>query len=133
MGIVVPRSLRTLLLALLALTGPLRPASATYSVPVPSQLILTVRETAGIARSGEVIRSGVPVPRSLNLRGTGSLAVVDAAGNAVPAQFQVTARWNAALSDACAPIQWLLVIFPASVSANGSATYRVVTNGSVAN
>src|SRR5215210_4045606 len=133
MGIVVPRSLRTLLLALLALTGPLRPASATYTVPVPSQLILTVRETAGIARSGEVIRSGVPIPRSLNLRGTGSFAVVDAAGKAVPADFQITARWNAPLADTTAPIQWILVTFPASVSANGSTTFRVVTNGSVVN
>jgi hypothetical protein len=137
MNIFLPRptcATRTLLLALLALTTILStPTYAGYSVPVPSQLLLTVRETAGIARSGEVVRSGVPIPRSLNLRGTGSLAVVDAAGKAVPADFQVTARWNAALSDASAPIQWLLVIFPASVPANGSATYRVVTNGAVAN
>ncbi|MFP5289196.1 MAG: hypothetical protein ACLGI9_25900, partial [Thermoanaerobaculia bacterium] len=136
MSIVVPRPsrvTRTLLFALLALTGPLRPASATYSAPVPSQLVLTVRETAGIARSGEVVRSGVPMPRSLNVRGTGSLAVVDSSGNAVPADFQVTARWNAPLSDTTAPIQWLLVTFPASVTANGSATFRLVTDGSVAN
>src|SRR5688572_10902561 len=102
MSISVPslsRASRTLLLALLALTGPLRPASAAYTVPVPSQLVLTVRETAGIARSGEVVRSGVPIPRSLNLRSTGPLAVVDAAGKAVPADFQVTARWNAGLSE----------------------------------
>ena len=133
MGIVVSRSSRATCILLLALTGLLGPASATYNVPVPSQLLLTVRETAGIARSGEVVRSGVPIPRSLNLRGTGSLAVVDAAGKAVPADFQVTARWNAGLSDATAPIQWLLVTFPASVAANGSATFRIVTNGTVAN
>ena len=137
MSILVPspsRATRTLLfLALLALTGPLRPASAAYTVPVPSQLILTVRETAGIARSGEVVRSGVPIPRSLNLRATSSLAIVDAAGTAVPADFQITARWNAGLADAAAPIQWLLVTFPASVSANGSTTFRLVTNGSVPN
>ncbi|HEX5717694.1 MAG TPA: hypothetical protein VF179_16160, partial [Thermoanaerobaculia bacterium] len=137
MGIFVPsllsRASRTLLLALLALTGPLRPASAAYTVPVPSQLILTVRETAAVARSGEVIRSGVPIPRSLNLRGTGTLAVVDAAGKAVPADFQITARWNAPLTNTAAPIQWLLVTFPASVAANGSATFRVVTDGSVLN
>ena len=130
---ILSRATRTLLLALLAIAWPQWPALAAYSVPVPSQLILTVRETAGVARSGEVVRSGVPVPRSLNLRGTGPLAVVDAAGRAVPADFQVTARWNAALSDTAAPIQWLLVTFPASVAANGSAAYRVVTNGSVVN
>jgi hypothetical protein len=124
---------RTLLLALLALTGPLRPAFATYSAPVPTQLILTVRETAGISRSGEVIRSGVPIPRILNLRSTSTFAVVDSAGKPVPADFQITARWNAALADTTAPIQWILVTFPASVAANGTTTFRVFTNGSVAN
>jgi hypothetical protein len=130
----LPRATRTLLLTLLALaTGPLTQPVSAYSVPVPSQLLLTVRETAGIARTGEVLRSGVPLPRSLNLRGTGSFAVVDAAGKAVPADFEITARWNAPLADASAPIQWMLVTFPATVPARGSATYRVVLNGSVAN
>jgi hypothetical protein len=117
-------------------TGLARPAfSATISttVPVPSNLMLTVRETAGVARTGEVVRSGVPMPRSLNLRGTGSLAVVDSAGKAVPADFEITARWDAPLADAAAPIQWLLVSFPATVTAGGSAVYRVVLNGTVAN
>jgi len=138
MSIFVPssaRATRALLLTLLALTltGPLRPASAAYTVPVPNQLILTVRETAGVARSGEVIRSGVPIPRILNLRSTSTFAVVDSAGNPVPADFQITARWNAALGNTAAPIQWVLVTFPASVAANGTTTYRVFTNGSVTN
>ncbi len=107
--------------------------SAAYNPQVPSSLVLTVRETAGIARDGEVIRSGVPMPRSLNLRGTASLALVDAGGTPVPAEFEVTARWNAPKNDANAPIQWLLVTFPASVGPRATTTYRVVTNGSVAN
>jgi hypothetical protein len=137
MSIAVSSSLRsrTLLLALLTLTTGLleRPASADYSASVPSKLMLTVRETAGIERAGEVVRSGIPMPRSLNLRDTGSLAVVDSTGKAVPADFEVTARWDAPLSDTSAPIQWLLVNFPATVPAWSSATYRVVLNGSVAN
>lgn len=137
MSIVVPhltRAARTLLLSLLALAaGPFTAPASADSVPVPSQLVLNVRETAGIARSGEVVRSGIPIPRSLNLVGTAGLAVVDAAGRAVPAEFRVTARWNAGLGNTSAPIQWLLVTFPASVSANGNAAYRLVTNGSVAN
>ena len=108
------------------------PASAA-TMSVPSQLILDVRETAGVARSGEVVRSGVPLPRSLNVLGTGGLAIVDAAGTPVPAEFEVTARWNAGKSDVTAPIQWLLVTFPATVGANQTATYRLVTDGSVAN
>jgi fibronectin type III domain protein len=106
-----------------------RPAAA-YAPPVPSQLKLTVRETAGVARSGEVVRSGVPLPRSLNLRSVAGLTLVDGGGSRVPAEFEATARWNAALSDGTAPIQWLLVTFPATVPAHGTATYRVVTDGS---
>jgi hypothetical protein len=109
------------------------PASAAYGVPVPSQLRLTVRETAGIARSGEVVHTGVPMPRSLNLKSTDRLAVVNSANQAVPAAFRVTARWNASRSDATAPIQWLLVSFPATVGARSSVSYRLVTDGSVAN
>ncbi len=108
-----------------------RASAATVSVP--SSLILDVRETADVARDGEVVRSGVPLPRALNLLGTGGLAVVDSTGAAVPAEFEVTARWNAGKSDATAPIQWLLVTFPATVGAGQTATYRLVTDGSVVN
>jgi hypothetical protein len=108
-------------------------AHAAYNPQIPSSLVLTVRETAGIARDGEVIRSGVPMPRSLNLRGTASFALVDAGGTPVPAEFEVTARWNAPKNDADAPIQWLLVTFPASVGPRAATTYRVVTDGTVAN
>jgi hypothetical protein len=94
---------------------------------------LTVRETAGIARTNEVVHTGVPMPRSLNLKSTDRFAVVDASNRAIPAEFRITARWNAGLSDTTAPIQWILVTFPASVSARSSASYRLVTDGSVAN
>ena len=110
-----------------------RPAAAAYTVPVPASLNLTVRETTGVARNAEVVRSGVPLPRSLGVLDPGRLAVVDAAGRAVPTDFQVSARWNAGLANTAAPIQWLLVSFPATVPARGSATYRLVTDGSVAN
>src|SRR4029079_8808516 len=69
-------------------------AAVAAPIPVPSQLLLTVRDTAGIARSNEVVRSGVPIPRSLSLLGTSGLAVVDASGAKVPAEFEVTGRWN---------------------------------------
>jgi hypothetical protein len=109
---------------------------------VPTELILTVRETAGIARSGEVVRSGVPLPRPPlsppfpstggvgGVRDTNTLALVDASDTPVPAEFQALARWNAGREDTNAPIQWLLVTFPASVAAYGKATYHLVTDGS---
>jgi hypothetical protein len=103
---------------------------AAWPPAQPSQLVLTVRENGGVARTGEVVRSGVPIPRSLNVTGTAGLAVVDGSGGLVPAQFRILARWNAGLASATAPIQWLLVIFPATVPANGTATYRLVFDGS---
>jgi hypothetical protein len=129
------RRLSLLILAILivGLAGLLGAPASAATVSIPSKLNLNVRETAGIARNGEVVRSGVPLPRGLNVLGTGGLAIVDAAGAPVPAEFEVTARWNAGKSDVTAPVQWLLVTFPATVGANQTATYRLVTDGSVAN
>ena len=79
-----------------------------------------MRETAGVARSNEVVRAGVPIPRSLNLLATGGLAVANAPGASVPAELTVTARWNAGKTAAAAPIQWLLVSFPAPGSGRPS-------------
>ncbi|MBW8875459.1 MAG: hypothetical protein JF614_10900 [Acidobacteria bacterium] len=106
------------------------PASPAAPSGGPARVPLTVRETAGIGRTGEVLRSGVPLPPSLGVRDTARLAVVDAAGHPVPAEFRVLARWNAGRDDAPAPIQWLLVAFPATVPAKGGAVYSLVTDGS---
>jgi hypothetical protein len=108
------------------LTMALSPISA-----LGADLAVRVRDTAGVARNGEVVRSGIPIPRALNLRSTAGLAVVDSGATAIPAQFHILARWNAGLSDVSAPIQWLLVFFPATVAANGTSAYRLVLDGSV--
>ncbi len=105
-------------------------AQGAWPPPVPSQLVLTVRETAGVARMAEVVRTGVPLPRSLGVFDPAGLTVVDASGLPVPAEFRVLARWNAGLTDVSAPVQWLLVAFPATVPAGGSVMFRLVTNGS---
>ncbi|HEY0514528.1 MAG TPA: fibronectin type III domain-containing protein [Thermoanaerobaculia bacterium] len=125
--------LLVLAILIFGFAGPFDAGASAATVPVPSQLRFNVRETAGVARSAEVVRSGVPLPRSLNVLGTGQLAVVDASGAPVPAEFEVTARWNAGKSDPTAPVQWLLVTFPATVGANQTAAYRLVADGSVAN
>ncbi|MFL6258786.1 MAG: fibronectin type III domain-containing protein [Thermoanaerobaculia bacterium] len=129
----LPQGSRRFLLLVLAMLTVFGATASAATMSVPSKLILDVRETAGIARGGEVVRSGVPLPRGLNVLGTGGLAILDAAGTPVPAEFEVTARWNAGKSDTAAPIQWLLVTFPATVDANQTATYQLVTDGSVAN
>lgn len=102
--------------------------------PAPAPRVqLTVRETAGVARSGEVLSSGIPLPRSLGVRDTKWLAVVDPSGRPVPADFRLLARWNAGLEDRDAPIQWVLVSFPATVGAKQSAVYSLSVDGTVAN
>ena len=92
--------------------------------------LLTVRETVGVARQNEVVRSGLPLPRGLNVVDPSGLTLVDSTGAPVPAEFEVLARWNAGRNVASAPVQWLLVTFAATIAANGSATYRLVTDGS---
>jgi hypothetical protein len=100
-----------------------------YPPSIPQSIVLTVRETAGVARNREVLRSGIPIPRALNLITVTNLTIVDSAGTAVPAEFEVLARWNAG-RDSNAPVQWLLVTFAASVEAGKSSVYRLVTDGS---
>ncbi|HEX7185509.1 MAG TPA: hypothetical protein VF756_27040 [Thermoanaerobaculia bacterium] len=106
------------------------PAAAPLATGGPARIPLTVRETAGVARQGEVASAGIPLPRSLGLRDPRGLAVVDPAGRPVPADFRVLARWHAGLAEANAPVQWLLVSFPATVGARQSAVYSLVTDGS---
>jgi hypothetical protein len=110
-----------------------RPAAGeSAAVRIP----LTVRETAGVARRGEVLRSGIPLPRSLAVRDPVQLAVIDPAGKPVPAELQVLARWGGGRDDNAAstqgPIEWLLVSFPATVGAGKSAVYHLVNGGAAA-
>lgn len=80
-----------------------------------------------------MVRSGIPLPRSLGLTDPRRLAVLDPEGRAVPADFQVLARWNAGLEQESAPLQWVLAIFPATVGAQKRAVYSLVTDGSAVN
>jgi hypothetical protein len=109
------------------------PAHAAWPPPVPGEITLDLRNPAASARVDELAIGGVPLPRALNLRTLQGLAVIDAQGNAVAAGFRVLARWHAARDETSAPIQWLQVRLLANVPANGSARYRLLTDGSVAN
>src|SRR4051812_50159411 len=79
------------------------PASAA-TMSVPSKLLLDVRETAGVARSGEVVRSGVPMPRGLNVLGTGGPAPVDASAPQAPPPVEGAGPLNARHSGPAAPL-----------------------------
>lgn len=85
--------------------------SSALSVP------LTVRETSGAARAGEIVTTGVPIPKGQLSSDQG------AAISGVDGQFETLATWGDG------SVKWLLVSFPATISANGTATYQLV-NGS---
>jgi hypothetical protein len=53
--------------------------------------------------------AGVPLAESANVRDVNRIALVDAAGKAVPAQFRALARWRGTADDAGRPVKWLLV------------------------
>jgi hypothetical protein len=106
------------------------PSAERQATGAAARIPLAVRETAGIARESEVLQSGIPLPRSPGVTDPSTLAVVGPGGRPVPADFRVLARWNAGRDDAKAPIQWLLVAFPATVEAGKSALYTLVTDGS---
>ena len=87
---------------------------------------LYLEETGGVAREHEPVRSGVPVPRAVDLRSTDSLVVMSENGT-VPCQFRVTSRWEGEPDDASKAIKWLLVDFPADVEKDGTTIYRLRT------
>ncbi len=89
------------------------PTSTSWALNVP----LTVRESAGAARSGEIVTTGIPIPK-------GQLASDQGAAiTGVDGQFETLATWGDG------SVKWLLVSFPANVPAFGSSTYQLV-NGS---
>ncbi|MFO7900400.1 MAG: hypothetical protein R6V58_15240, partial [Planctomycetota bacterium] len=83
---------------------------------------LTVRDVAGVERAAEPCSTGVPLPEGL-LHTPEGVAVFDAAGEPVPAQFRVLERWREYGDDAS--VKWLLVTFLADCPAKGTATYHL--------
>ncbi len=98
---------------------PLDPAD----IPVGAlDIPLEIRDVSGVTRTKEVVSSGVPFPQG-TLGEPSSIAVYDAKGLAVPAQFKVLERWRDCGQDNS--VKWLLVTFLADVPANSAVTYRL--------
>ncbi len=89
----------------------------------PGGIELRVKERAGVARSGEITTSGVPLPRDFNVYSPDDISLFDANGSPVPCQKKVTARWGGSPDDASKPVKWVLLDFPASVGACGESAY----------
>lgn len=83
----------------------------------------SVAEWAGVGRTNEVLRSGLPLPRQAGVTNVNQLRVRRESGEAVPARWYPLARWNAGLNDASAPLQWVLLEMPVSVSAKDVARF----------
>lgn len=107
--------------------GEVPTASAQGSLDVP----LEVKDYTGFERVGDPVTSGVPIPKSVNIKSIEDFRIEDSNGNTVPAQFKVLTRWACGPQDTNCPIKWLLVDFQVNVSANGTATYHLTDEGGV--
>ncbi len=83
---------------------------------------LTVEESNGYIRRSETATSGVPLPRG-TVKDLSGLAILDAKGDAVPAQFEALATWPDGT------VKWLLVNFVANSPANAKTQYRLTDSG----
>jgi hypothetical protein len=79
---------------------------------------LRITESAGLARTREAVRCGVPLPRGL-VQQPEQLRLEDAAGNAMPMQARVLSRW----SDGSA--QWVLIDTLAAIAGGGELELRL--------
>jgi len=92
---------------------------------------LMVKETQGVARSSEMVHNGVPIARGDNVTATANLLISDGSSS-VPSTFTVLSRWGGGKDDVTKSIKWILVSFPASVSANATNTYYLRDYGTPA-
>jgi len=80
---------------------------------------IIVRETLGVSRSGEFVRTGVPFAQS-ELASEEGLALLGPDGQVQPVQTSVLGRWPDGT------IKWVLVDFVASLPAGGCAVYHII-------
>src|SRR5690348_10312954 len=102
-------------------------AQLLFGLDVP----ITVRETAGVARTAEPVTFGVPLPRKL-LTETGKLRLYDPRGESVPADFRVVNRWWDDAASQVASIQWVHCNFFPSAPARGQTVYHLRTSDETA-
>jgi len=121
LGAAFLRRMIAALAALLAVQWSVDAFGRTAAFPVP----LEVRETSGTLRIREPVASGVPIAREAQILDVASLRLVDDAGDPVPAQLTVLARWDGAPSDTTRPVRWVLVEFQATLGAGETRTYRL--------
>ena len=100
---------------------------ASWSPEEPENYILNVCENAGINRHDEVVNSGIPLPKSLNIYEVEQLAIFNGEQEQINADFRVLSRWGSDRSDKNAPIKWVLVNFAAHVKVNECQLFELKT------
>lgn len=95
----------------------------TFSLP------FTVREDVGIARRGEPVSVGLPIPLSACAYDERRFVVADRSGRRVAAQCSVLSRWDGPVRSARFPIRWLRVELAADVGAKELVRYRLAYIG----
>lgn len=105
-------------ITLLAIVAILATPWRGSAVDVP----LIVREMKGVARIGNPVNSGIPLPKGA-AKEPGELRLLDANGNVVPASIEPRSRW---LEDGS--LQWVTVHFVTDLEAGGTLRYRLTTS-----
>jgi hypothetical protein len=86
-----------------------------FSAPIVN---LTIEECAGIARAGEPVVMGVPLPEAANYTDPALFTLRDQSGTIIPCEFRAACTW---LKNPAA-IRWLHLDFKADVAASATAT-----------
>ena len=95
------------------------PAAPGSAAAAEFEVKLTVEESAGVARAGEPVSGGVPLPLGL-VKDPAALKLLGPDGKEVPAQFSAINRWGHDQS-----VMWLLVQSTAAVPAKGRVVYTL--------
>ncbi len=106
-------------------------AEDVTSPSLQSGVALFVRESAGLERVAEPATFGVPIAEYDSIYSTQELAVVDADGKPLLAQFRVLQRWGGAPSDETLPIRWVLIDLQITVPANTLASLTLTKAANV--
>ncbi|MBI2566071.1 MAG: hypothetical protein HYV63_03420 [Candidatus Schekmanbacteria bacterium] len=98
--------------------------TALAAGPEEGDILIRVSEAAGVARVGEAVTLGIPLPRGA-VTDASRLRIYDPSVNPIATDCGVLARWGGPSSNSALPIGAALCDFRADVAASSTATYRL--------